>query len=78
MPGGAVEAFPQQAPLADLPTFMAVGQRDPLVPLAHGRAAAAAARDLGADLQYHEYEAGHKMPAQGMRELAEWCRGLGF
>ena len=78
VPDGALEAFPSQTPLAGLPTFIAVGQRDPLVPLAHGRAAAETARALGADLRYHEYEAGHKMPARGMLDLAEWCRGLGI
>lgn len=78
MPRGAAEAFPGQGLLAGLPTFMAVGQRDPLVPVTQGRLAADAARALGADLRYQEYEAGHKIPSQGMRDLADWCRGLGF
>ncbi len=78
MPEGAPEAFASRAPLAGLSTFMAVGQRDPLVPLAHGRSAAEAARVLGADLHYQEYEAGHKLPSRGMSDLAKWSRSLGI
>lgn len=58
--------------LADLPVFMAVGRDDHLVPpvVAHQ------SRDFllaaGADLEYHEYDIGHKMTASGLRDLQAW------
>ena len=29
----------------------------------------------GADVEYHEYDTGHKLNAQGMRELKAWWDG---
>jgi phospholipase/carboxylesterase len=58
--------------LADLPVFMAVGRNDPIIPLSRSRACARALRSIGADLTYREYNAGHKLSTQGMRDLRSW------
>ncbi len=64
-------------PLERLPIFVAVGRHDPYIPLDRSRAGADTLRAAGADLSYHEYDAGHKLPAAGMRHLADWWRGAG-
>ena len=58
--------------LRDLPIFAAVGKEDPFIPLARARGCAETLRDSGADLTYHEYDAGHRINAQGMRDLKQW------
>lgn len=64
-------------PLSGLPVFLALGEHDPLVPAARARQAADDARALGATVRLQAYEAGHKLPLQGLRDLGAWCRGLG-
>jgi len=58
--------------LAELPVFMAVGRRDPLIPFEVSAVCAATLRSVGADLEYHEYDVGHKLSSQGMRDLRGW------
>jgi phospholipase/carboxylesterase len=72
--GGDVSA----RPLEGLPVFMAVGARDALVPIQRARASVALAEGLGATVTSREYEAGHKVPVIGLRDLAAWCGGLGL
>lgn len=57
-----------------LPVFMAVGRRDPLIPLTQAHTCAAILRTLGAESAYHEYDSGHKLDARGMRDLQAWWR----
>lgn len=63
-------------PLSGLPVFLALGERDPLVPAARARQAADVARALGATVSLQAYEAGHKLPLQGLKDLGAWCRSL--
>lgn len=58
--------------LRDLPIYAAVGKEDPFVPLTRARACAETLRAIGADLSYNEYEVGHRISAQGMRDLRAW------
>jgi phospholipase/carboxylesterase len=58
--------------LAGLPVYVAHGRRDETVPVAWARQACEALRDAGANVRYHEYEAGHKMSVQGMADLKAW------
>lgn len=60
------------AGLQDLPVFMAAGTQDERVPLATARASAQTLRAAGAALIYREYDVGHKLNAQGMRDLRDW------
>ncbi len=66
--GDAVSA----APLGGLPVFVAVGQRDPLIPLEIAQACAQTLREAGARLDYREYDAGHKLGVKGMQALKHW------
>lgn len=59
-------------PLQDLPIFMAAGRTDERIPLAISQQCAEVLRAAGANLEYHEYDTGHKLNAQGMRDLTAW------
>ena len=58
--------------LLDLPIFMAVGKEDPLIPFERAENCARTLRATGADLTYREYDTGHRLNAQGMRDLTAW------
>lgn len=58
--------------LKGLPIFMAVGKEDTLIPFKRTQSCAQTLRMAGADLDYHEYETGHRLNAQGMRDLRAW------
>jgi predicted esterase len=44
--------------------------------VAQARAASEALRAAGAEVDYHEYEVGHKMSAEGMRAMKGWVEGV--
>ena len=67
-----VEDAIDNARLADLPVFMAVGTEDDRVPLEIAREAGKAVRAMGAFLAYREYDTGHKLNGDGMRKLKQW------
>jgi phospholipase/carboxylesterase len=58
--------------LAGLPVFMAIGTRDTLVPHAEALRSAEQLRLAQAELDVHEYDTGHKMTAEGLRDLQKW------
>ena len=59
-------------PLDGLPILMAVGKEDERIPYAISQASAQSLRNAGAELKYCEYDTGHKLNAQGMRDLKRW------
>lgn len=58
--------------LDGLPVFFATGTRDQTVPYAVAQRSVALVRATGADVEYHEYPIGHKLPAAGMSDLRAW------
>ena len=60
------------SPLVDLPIFMAVGKRDPLIPPERAAGCAQTLIMAGTNLEYHEYDTGHKLNKAGMLDLAAW------
>jgi phospholipase/carboxylesterase len=58
--------------LRELPIYTAVGKEDPFIPLGRARGCAETLRASGADLSYREYDTGHRISAQGMRDLKAW------
>ncbi len=66
------EARAEGRPLEGMPAFMAAGRRDPMVPIQRAVAAAKALREAGAALDFRDYEAGHKLSLQGLRDLGAW------
>jgi phospholipase/carboxylesterase len=62
----------QLSTLERVPVFMTVGRRDPLIPAVRSRTCADALRAAHVDLDYHEYDVGHKLTSSGMRDLRAW------
>ena len=62
------------AALRGLPVFTAVGTRDPLVPYEQAMQGVNWLREVGAALEHHEYDTGHKLNAAGLRYLTAWWR----
>lgn len=58
--------------LDGLPVFMAVGTEDERIPLEQSLRSADILRQAGADLDYHQYPTGHKLTAEGMKDLQAW------
>lgn len=58
--------------LEGLPIFMAAGKEDRRIPYDVSKASAQTLRNAGAELEYKEYDTGHKLNAQGMRDLKQW------
>lgn len=61
-----------QLSLHNLPVLMMAGKQDPTIPYTVSLQCAAALRSFTADLTYHEYDTGHKLNAQGMKDLKSW------
>lgn len=58
--------------LAGKRVFIAHGKDDNVVPVEEAIGARDAMLACGAEVAYHEYGIGHKLSAQGMRELKSW------
>lgn len=58
--------------LEDMPIFMAVGKEDDRIPYQRSLSCAHTLHLAGADLDYHEYEMGHRLNSQAMRDLRRW------
>jgi phospholipase/carboxylesterase len=66
------ELIPQAMSLAGLPVFIAHGTRDEIIPLSAAQKTCQTYRQLGANVTYGEYKAGHKMHTQAIRDLRRW------
>lgn len=75
MPTPAQRTLPPNI-LQDLLVFVAAGTQDERIPLVTARASAQAIQAAGASLTYKEYDTGHKLNAQGMRDLKSWWGSL--
>jgi phospholipase/carboxylesterase len=69
-------AAAETAALKGLPIFMAVGTEDPYISQERSEGCAETLRAAGADLTYREYQTGHRLNADGMRDLKTWWRSL--
>jgi phospholipase/carboxylesterase len=70
----ACDAAIAMSALRGLPIYMAAGKRDPLIPVERTESCAKTLREAGADLTYREYDSGHRLNAQAMRDLKAWWR----
>lgn len=58
--------------LEGMPVFMAVGKEDERIPYQRSLACAHTMHLAGADLDYQEYEMGHRLNSEAMRDLRRW------
>lgn len=55
------------------PSYLIIhGTHDEAVPIDRAREARSVLERLGASVEYHEHRVGHKVSAQGMKEIARW------
>jgi phospholipase/carboxylesterase len=73
------ELIPQAMSLGGLPVFIAHGARDEIIPLSAAQQACQTYTQLGAKITYAEYNVGHKMHTQGIKDLRGWvAEVIGF
>lgn len=75
-PHGSTHALPAERGRARrnaLPRYLILhGTHDEAVPIDRARAARSVLESRGANVEYHEHRVGHKVSAQGMKEIARW------
>lgn len=71
-----IKPNPNEYHLDGLPVFIAHGNRDDVVPIDLAHQTRTAYTKLGAEVTYHEYDIGHKMPVSGIKTLAEWMEDV--
>ena len=74
LPLPAALAAERHASNADVPVFLAHGQRDGIVPLARGTAARDALQALGHTVEWHDYPMEHSVCVEEVRALEDWLR----
>lgn len=67
-----VQAWATPGRLAGKRVLLSHGTEDDTVPVAWAQSAAEQLRAAGAEVRYEEYPVGHKLNAQGMRDLKAW------
>jgi phospholipase/carboxylesterase len=70
----ALEKITDKDTLTGLPIFVAHGSRDMLIPIDHGRDARAKLSELPVELTYHEYDMGHEISYDSLKDITEWLK----
>jgi phospholipase/carboxylesterase len=60
--------------LTGLPIFVAHGSRDMLIPIDQGRDARARLSELPVELTYREYDMGHEISYDSLKDITEWLK----
>jgi phospholipase/carboxylesterase len=60
--------------LTGLPIFVAHGSRDTLIPIDQGRVARAKLSELPVELTYREYDMGHEISYDSLKDISEWLK----
>jgi phospholipase/carboxylesterase len=64
--------IPRKPELSQLPVFVAHGSKDPMLPAAMGQASRDALVELGVPATYREYDMGHEVRPELLRDLVDW------
>jgi len=70
-----LEQIADKDTLTGLPIFVAHGSRDMLIPISQGRDARAKLAELPVDLTYREYDMGHEISYDSLKDVTEWLKG---
>jgi phospholipase/carboxylesterase len=65
-------AAERHAANADVPVFLAHGQRDGIVPMARGAAGRELLQGLGMDVEWHDYPMEHSVCIEEVQALRQW------
>ena len=72
LPLAATTAAERHAANADTPAFLAHGRQDGVVTLARGTQARDTLKDLGYDVEWHDYPMEHSVCAEEVADLSDW------
>jgi phospholipase/carboxylesterase len=72
LPGPLDQAIPQQPEHENFPAFVAHGTEDPMIPVARGQESRELLRKRGVSAVYREYEMGHEIRPETLRDLVTW------
>lgn len=72
LPPALAESISRLAEHELLPTLVQHGTEDPMIPIEKGRESRDALRGLGVSLSYSEYEMGHEIRPEALRDLLVW------
>jgi phospholipase/carboxylesterase len=70
----ALQPFADKNTLTGLPIFVAHGLRDTLIPINQGRETRAKLSGFPVDLTYREYDMGHEISYDSLKDIAEWLK----
>lgn len=70
----AIDGATVAGQLDQVPVFVAIGRHDDRIPAEKSWHQVSLLKHAGADVELHEYDTGHKMTAEGMRDLQGWWR----
>jgi phospholipase/carboxylesterase len=70
----ALDQITDKDALAGLPIFVAHGSRDMLIPINQGRDARAKLSELPVELTYREYDMGHEVSYDSLKDITEWLK----
>ncbi|HEU0176810.1 MAG TPA: dienelactone hydrolase family protein [Blastocatellia bacterium] len=70
----ALQLVADKDTLSGLPIFVAHGSRDMLIPINQGRDTRAKLSELPVDLTYREYDMGHEISYDSLKDIAEWLK----
>jgi phospholipase/carboxylesterase len=70
----ALDQINDKDALAGLPIFVAHGSRDMLIPINQGRDARAKLSELPVELTYREYDMGHEVSYDSLKDITEWLK----
>jgi len=72
LPDEMAESIPANPELADLQTLVIHGSKDPMISVDLARESRDALAKLGVSASYREYEMGHEINPEALRELISW------
>ncbi|WP_066330591.1 alpha/beta hydrolase [Azohydromonas lata] len=72
LPLASLTAAERHGANADLPVFLAHGSMDPVVPMAAGSGTRELLRQLGHEVEWHEYPIGHTVSMEELEALRTW------
>lgn len=78
LPGEHAEQIPKRPEHENLPTLVIHGTQDPMIPIERGQQSVEALRQLGVPVVYREYEMGHEIQPDALRELVSWLQDKVF
>ncbi|MBO0858544.1 MAG: dienelactone hydrolase family protein [Chloracidobacterium sp.] len=70
----ALQTIADKNTLTGLPIFVAHGLRDTLIPINQGRETRAKLSEYPVDLTYREYDMGHEISYDSLKDIAEWLK----